>query len=177
MQPDDLIIRLQQKDEVALERLYTMYSESIFGVINTILRDDSVSEEVLQDVFIKVWNHSSSYSSDKGRFFTWILNIARNAAIDKTRSKDFKNQKRNLPGDLFVDIIESKTSFSSKIDAIGIKKYISILKPVCKELIQLLFFKGYTQKETSEALGMPLGTVKTRNRMCIKELRKILFAG
>ena len=174
MQPDDLILRLQKKDEKAFERLYELYSESIFGVINTILRDKASSEEVLQDVFIKVWDNAESYSVKKGRFFTWLLNIARNAAIDKTRSKAYKNQRKNLTQDYFVDILENKSSFSSKIDAIGIKKYIDILEPICKKVIDLLFFKGFTQKEASEELNMPLGTIKTRNRICINKLREIL---
>jgi len=174
MQPDDLILRLQQKDEKAFEQLYSMYSESIFGVINSVLHNTEASEEVLQDVFIKVWDNCASYSSNKGRFFTWLLNIARNAAIDKTRSKSFKNQKKNLTQEYFVDILENKTSFSSKVDAIGIKKYIKKLGEDCKNVIHLLFFKGYTQKEASEELDIPLGTIKTRNRLCINKLIAIL---
>lgn len=73
--------------------------------------------------------------------FTWLLNIARNAAIDKTRSKAFKNKKKNLNHEYFVDILEHKSSFSSKIDAIGIQKYIDILEPICKKVIDLLFLK------------------------------------
>ena len=175
MQPDDLILRLQQKDERAFERLYELYSESIFGVINSVVRDTESAEEILQDVFIKVWDNSNSYSSEKGRFFTWLLNIARNAAIDKTRSKAYKNSKKNLTHEYFVDILEQKSSFSSKIDAIGIQKYIEILEPICKKVIDLLFFKGFTQKEASEELDMPLGTIKTRNRICINKLREILI--
>ena len=174
MQPDELILRLQQKDEKAFERLYTLYSESIFGVINSVLHDTEASEEVLQDVFIKVWDNCKSYSSKKGRFFTWLLNIARNAAIDKTRSKSFKNQKKNLTQEYFVDILENKNSFSTKVDAIGIKKYIKKIGEDCKKVIDLLFFKGYTQKEASEELEIPLGTIKTRNRLCINKLRAIL---
>ena len=174
MQPDELILRLQQKDEKAFERLYTLYSESIFGVINSVLHDTEASEEVLQDVFIKAWDNCESYSSKKGRFFTWLLNIARNAAIDKTRSKSFKNQKKNLTQEYFVDILENKNSFSTKVDAIGIKKYIKKIGEDCKKVIDLLFFKGYTQKEASEELEIPLGTIKTRNRLCINKLRAIL---
>ena len=174
MQPDDLILRLQKKDEKAFERLYELYSESIFGVINSVVRDEGAAEEILQDVFIKVWDNSPSYSSKKGRFFTWLLNIARNAAIDKTRSKAYKNKKKNLTHEYFVDILEHKSSFSSKIDAIGIKKYIEVLEPICKKVIDLLFFKGFTQKEASKELDMPLGTIKTRNRICINKLRELL---
>ena len=174
MQPDQLIARFQQKDESAFAELYARYSENILGVIHSVLHDQELSEEVLQDVFVKAWNNASSYNPQKGRFFTWLLNIARNAAIDKTRSKAFKNNKQNQNAAFFVDILEDKNDFSSKVDAIGIKKYIEVLEPICKKVIHLLFFKGYTQKETAEELDIPLGTVKTRNRICINKLREIL---
>ncbi|WP_299210087.1 sigma-70 family RNA polymerase sigma factor [uncultured Dokdonia sp.] len=174
MQPDQLIARFQQRDESAFAELYERYSENILGVIYSVLHDQELSEEVLQDVFIKAWNNASSYNSQKGRFFTWLLNIARNAAIDKTRSKSFKNNKQNQNAAFFVDILEDKNDFSSKVDAIGIKKYIDVLEPICKKVIHLLFFKGYTQKETAEELDIPLGTVKTRNRICINKLRNVL---
>lgn len=173
-QPDQLIQRFQQKDEGAFAEIYTRYGESLFGVIHSILHDAELSEEVLQDTFVKIWNNASSYSPSKGRFFTWMLNIARNSAIDKTRSKTFKNSKQNQSRAYFVDILEEKSSFTSQMDAIGIKKYIALLEPICKKVIDLLFFKGYTQKEASEELDIPLGTVKTRNRICIKKLREIL---
>ncbi len=174
MQPDQLIARFQQKDESAFAELYARYSENILGVIYSVLHDQELSEEVLQDVFVKAWNSASSYSSQKGRFFTWLLNIARNAAIDKTRSKAFKNSKQNQDAAFFVDTLEDKNDFSLKVDAIGIKKYIEVLEPICKKVIHLLFFKGYTQKETAEELDIPLGTVKTRNRICINKLRDVL---
>jgi len=174
MQPDGLIAELQQQNPKAFERIYERYSESTFGIIYSIVNEKTVAEEVLQDVFIKVWNNAGSYDSSKGRFFTWLLNIARNASIDATRSKSFKNNRKNLTADYFVDILEEKSNFSRKTDAIGIKKYIDVLKPVCKKIIDLLYFKGFTQADASKELDMPLGTLKTRNRNCIKKLREIL---
>ncbi|MCM4156571.1 sigma-70 family RNA polymerase sigma factor [Gramella sp. AN32] len=174
MQQDGLILELQNGNQKAFERIYELYSESVFGIIYSIVNDQKIAEEILQDVFMKIWENASSYNSSKGRFFTWILNIARNASIDQLRSKGHKNRQKNLKAENFVDILESSSNFSSKTDAIGIQKYIDILKPVCKKLIDLLFFKGYTQKETAEELKMPLGTVKTRNRACINQLRGIL---
>ncbi|SHI55463.1 RNA polymerase sigma-70 factor, ECF subfamily [Mesonia phycicola] len=173
-QPDGLIAELQAKNPKAFERIYDRYSESTFGVINSVLKDKHLAEEVLQDVFVKIWNNAESYNSSKGRFFTWVLNIARNAAIDKTRSKAYKNKQKNLKAEYFVDIIEEKNSFSNKIDAIGIQKYINVLKPYCKKIINLLYFQGFTQAEASEELEMPLGTLKTRNRNCMNKLREIL---
>ncbi|MFC5195630.1 MULTISPECIES: RNA polymerase sigma factor [Bizionia] len=174
MQLETLVSQFQDKNEKAFETLYNMYSESMHGVIYNIVRDNDLAEEVMQDVFIKAWNNSASYSSKKGRFFTWILNIARNAAIDKTRSKTFKNSKKNLQADFFVDILEDQDSLNDKTNAIGIKKFVDKLAKKCIEVIELLYFKGYTQKEASETLDMPIGTIKTRNRNCINELRIML---
>ncbi len=171
MQQDLLITQLCQGNEKAFERIYELYSRSIYGIIFSIIRDEEVSEEILQDVFLKIWHEASSYDPEKGRFFTWILNIARNASIDKLRSKEFKNSQMNVKGEYFSDILESGNAVTGKIDAIGLQKYIDILGPMCKKLIDMLFFKGFTQKESAKELQIPLGTVKTRNRMCINKLR------
>lgn len=175
MSLETLVSKFQQKDERAFESLYNMYSESMQGVIYNIVRDQDIAQEVMQDVFIKAWHKAESYNATKGRFFTWILNIARNAAIDKTRSKSFKNSSKNLNSDFFVDIIESQDSLDDSTDAIGIKKFVDKLAKKCIEVIELLYFKGFTQKEASEELNMPIGTIKTRNRNCIKELREAVL--
>lgn len=172
---ETLISQFQKKDEKAFEKLYDMYSNSMHGVIYNIVRDHEIAEEVMQDVFIKVWNKADSYNASKGRFFTWILNIARNAAIDKTRSKAYKNSSKNLNAEFFVDILETSENLNDKMDAIGIGKYVKALGEKCKKIIEYLYFKGYTQKETSEELDIPIGTIKTRNRNCIKDLRAMVL--
>jgi len=174
MQPVQLILQLQNGNEKAFQKIYDMYSENILGVIYTIVQDKTQSEEVMQDVFMKIWNNASSYSEKKGRFFTWILNIARNTAIDKVRSKSYNNDKKNQTIDSFVNIFESKDNISENTNSIDIKNYIKQLEENCKKIIDLLFFKGYTQKEASEELSTPLGTIKTRSRNCINQLRKAL---
>jgi RNA polymerase sigma factor (sigma-70 family) len=175
MDLDQLVRDFQKQDERAFEKLYHMYSNSMHGVIYNIVRDHEIAEEVMQDVFIKAWHKADSYNSSRGRFFTWILNIARNAAIDKTRSKAYKNSGKNLNAEFFVDILETADSLNDKVDAIGIEKYVKALGEKCKKIIEYLYFKGYTQKETSEELDIPIGTIKTRNRNCIKDLRTIVL--
>ncbi|MCM4163076.1 MULTISPECIES: RNA polymerase sigma factor [unclassified Arenibacter] len=172
MELEIIVEQFQKKDAIAFQKLYNMYSENICGVINTIVKNTEVAEEICQDVFMKAWNNAESYNASKGRFFTWILNIARNAAIDEIRSKSYKNNKKNLSADYFVGILESVTdNEDGKEDIIGLKKLLVDLKEKCIKIIELLYFKGLTQKEVSEELDIPLGTVKTRNRSCISQIR------
>lgn len=172
MELEIIVEQFQKKDAIAFQKLYNMYSENICGVINTIVKNTEVAEEICQDVFMKAWNNAESYNASKGRFFTWILNIARNAAIDEIRSKSYKNSKKNLSADYFVGILESVTdNEDGKEDIIGLKKLLVDLKEKCIKIIELLYFKGLTQKEVSEELDIPLGTVKTRNRSCISQIR------
>lgn len=175
MQLELLISKFQQKDEQAFAKLYDMYADSMHGVIYNIVRDHGIAEELVQDVFIKCWNNAETYSAEKGRFFTWILNISRNAAIDKTRSKAFKNSKKNLEAEYFVDILHHSDRLEKQTDAIGIKKFVDQLAKKCIEVIELLYFRGFTQKEAAETLDMPIGTIKTRNRNCIQQLRTIVL--
>lgn len=174
MQHDHLIVQLQAGNEKSFEKIYQLYSRSLYGIIYSIIRDEKISEEILQDVFLKIWENAASYNADRGRFFTWILNIARNASIDRIRSKDFKDRQTDLKVDSFTDIWEARSSAAGRLDSIGLQKYIDLLEPLCKKLIDLLFFKGYTQQETAQELQIPLGTVKTRNRVCIDKLRSNL---
>ena len=134
---ETLISQFQKKDEKAFEKLYNMYSDSMHGVIYNIIRDNEIAEEVMQDVFIKAWNKSDTYNSSKGRFFTWILNIARNAAIDKTRSKAYKNSAKNLNVEFFVDILETSENLNDKMDTIGLGKYVKALGDKCKKIIEI----------------------------------------
>lgn len=169
MQPDLLILRLQEQDEKAFQRIYELYSPSLLGIIYSITRDKSVSQELLQDVFLKVWEKSDSFNPQKGRFFTWLLNIARNTAIDQLRSRDVKNNDKTVSLSQLHHIFEAETQADA--DHIGLQKYIDVLEPLCRKIIELLFFRGFTQKESAATLEMPLGTLKTKNRNCINQIR------
>jgi RNA polymerase sigma-70 factor (ECF subfamily) len=172
MQLEILIERFQQKDTQAFKRLHEMYAQNICGVINTIVNDEVLAQELCQDVFLKVWNNAQTYNASKGRFFTWLLNIARNTAIDEVRSKSYKNQKKNLPADYFVGMLEEAEEDEPRVDPKTLKKLVLNLKEKCIQIIELLYFKGFTQKDAAKELQIPLGTVKTRNRACISQIRE-----
>ena len=166
------MLALRQREKIAVEALYDMYSASLFGVISRIVIDTAVAEDVLQDTFVKIWNSFSSYNTEKGRLFTWMVNIARNLAIDKIRSKDFKNQGKNQELENNVTFIDEQRNTVYKPELLGIKDLVETLKPEQKSILDLVYFKGYTHVEAADELGVPLGTIKTRLRMAIIELRK-----
>ncbi len=174
MTQEDLLPQIYKKDDRAFTLLYDMYSKSLFAVIHNLISDTEEAEDALQETFVKIWKNIDSYNESKGRFYTWILNIARNTAIDKLRSKGFNNSRKNLSSDNFVHLLDDTNKLTQKIDTIGIKEFIKKLKPKCIRIIDLLFFKGYTQQEAADELEIPLGTVKTQNRNCINDLRNFL---
>jgi RNA polymerase sigma factor (sigma-70 family) len=163
---------LRHHEKIAVEALYDMYSSSLYGVISRIIIDTAVAEDVLQETFVKIWHSFASYSTEKGRLFTWMVNIARNLAIDKLRSKDFKNQNKNQELEINVTFIDEQRNTVYKPELLGVKELVQTLKPEQKLILELVYFKGYTHVEAAEELGIPLGTIKTRLRMAIQELRK-----
>ena len=169
---EELVLSLQHREKIAVEALYDMYSASLFGVISRIINDTAIAEDVLQETFVKIWHSFSSYSTEKGRLFTWMVNIARNLAIDKIRSKDFKNQNKNQEIENNVTSIDEQNSTVYKPELMGVKDLVQTLKPEQKSIIDLVYFKGYTHVEAADELGIPLGTIKTRLRMGIQQLRK-----
>ena len=173
--PENLLIEgLCKKDVQCLEALYDKYSAALFGVILRIVQDQSDAEELLQECFLKVWNKVETFDHKKGRLFTWMLNIARNAAIDFTRSKRYRKNEKNQPLLNFYSYSE-KLSEQMPVDQIGLKEIVEKLKPEQKAIIDLLYFKGYSQSEAAVKLGIPLGTVKTRVRAAIRILKNLTY--
>jgi RNA polymerase sigma factor (sigma-70 family) len=169
---DELVLALKNREKIAIEALYDMYSSSLYGVISRIIIDTATAEDVLQETFVKIWHSFSSYSTEKGRLFTWMVNVARNLAIDKIRSKDFKNQNKNQDLENNVTFIDEQRNTVYKPELLGIKELVETLKPDQKSILDLVYFKGYTHVEAADELGIPLGTIKTRLRMAIQQLRK-----
>jgi RNA polymerase sigma-70 factor, ECF subfamily len=165
---------LKQRDSKAFEYLYDNYSGALYNIVQQIIGDVELSNDVLQDVFLNIWRKIESYDSIKGRLFTWMLNITRNAAIDVLRSKSYQNSQKNQSISDQTDFdIGGKTS-QLNIDNIGVRKVLEKLKADHRVLIELAYFKGYTHEEIAEIQSIPLGTVKTRIRSALIQLREHL---
>jgi len=166
----ELVTALRQKDSGAFTYLYDHYSAALYSVIRQIVTDVELGNDVLQESFLNIWRRMDSYDETKGRLFTWMLNIARNAAIDKTRSKSFQQGQKQVP----LDAELNHPGIRPGIDDIGLKKLIYKLKEEQRQLIDLSYFQGYTHEQIAQALHIPLGTVKTRIRSALTQLRALL---
>jgi len=169
----ELIALLKQRDEKAFSYLYDNYSGALYSIILQILENTELASDVLQEVFINIWRKIDTYDPAKGRLYTWMLNISRNASIDQLRSKNYQNSQKNQSIPENVDAFGG-SSIQMSIDSIGLKKMLEKLKMEQRVLIELAYFKGYTHEEIAEMEDIPLGTVKTRIRNALIQLRTLL---
>jgi RNA polymerase sigma factor (sigma-70 family) len=168
----ELVHLLQQRSQQGFNYLYDNYSGALLSVIMGIITDTDLANDVLQEVFVKIWKQIESYDSTKGKLFTWMLNIARNASIDTTRSKGYQNNQQNQ--ELTEVHYDVGGSTQVATDTIGLKKLVYNLKEEYRTLIELSYFQGFTQDEISKMLNLPLGTVKTRLRTALNQLRTVI---
>ena len=170
----ELVLRLENRDQQAFAYLYDNYAPALNGVIFKMVDDKELAEDLLQEVFIKIWNNFNNYDSGKGRLFTWMINLTRNLTIDTLRSKGYKKQRKIHTDENSVNNLSDNSKGAEQFDTIGIRKHLTLLKNDQKQIIDLAYFAGLTQDEIAKSLGIPLGTVKTRMRAAIMELRKLL---
>lgn len=166
---DEMIVRLlQDSKKEGLSLLYDKYASALYGVIYRVLQNTEAAEEVLQDTVLKIWNNALKYDAAKGNLLTWIVNIARNAAIDRVRLKSF-----NVKNEKIEDISFVLSEAGLNPETIGLKDLTKKLNPEQRAIVDLIYFKGYTQSEAAEALEIPLGTVKSRLYAAINRLREM----
>ena len=171
----ELVAALKERNNQAFAFLYDHYAGALYSIIRQIITDNSeLAGDVLQEVFINIWRKIESYDQTKGRLFTWMLNIARNASIDTLRSKSYQNSQKNqeLPENVYKGASNQTTQ--QNVDNIGLKKVLEKLKPEHRVLVELAYFKGFTHEEIAEMMTIPLGTVKTRIRNALLQLREYL---
>jgi RNA polymerase sigma factor (sigma-70 family) len=170
----DLVFALKERNSQAYSYLYDHYGGALYSIILQILKDADLANDILQEVFTNIWRKIETYDPAKGRLFTWMLNIARNASIDTLRSKSYQNARKNQ--DLSESVYKRTGSqlVQPNIDYIGLKKVLEKLRTDYRVLIELAYFKGYTHEEIAEIEHIPLGTVKTRIRTALSQLREYL---
>lgn len=170
----NIVLRLlRQRNEDGMRQLFQHYGAALMAIIQPIVVKDEVAEEVFHDVLLKIWQNIDQYEDGKSRLFTWMARIARNAAIDKVRSKAYRKSGKT---DVIDDSVSRRKELSQtpSTDQIGIAGLLKHLDENHRAIIDLLYLKDFTQSETAKELGLPLGTVKTRARRAIRQLRELL---
>ncbi|NHA02687.1 sigma-70 family RNA polymerase sigma factor [Mucilaginibacter sp. HC2] len=174
--PENVLIQdLKKRNHRGISALYDMYSAALFGVISRIISDTHLSEDILQETFIRIWQAIDQYDTEKGRLFTWMVNIARNLAIDRLRSKSYRNDAKTSELEACEDI-GYIIDLDRKVDYFTIKNVSVQLSLKEQKVIDLIYFQGYTHVETADTLQIPLGSVKTVLCRAVRRLRGFYHA-
>jgi len=166
----EIVSLLERGDKKAINLLYENYADTLYGVIKKIITDDDTAQDVLQESFVKIWRYSKKYDATKAKLFTWLYRIAYNTAIDKVRSLKTKSDNEVQ---IETSSVYKITSNELNQDVLDIKKHLETLDEKYQIVLHALFFEGMTQQEASEELDIPLGTIKSRLKIGLRELKKI----
>ncbi|WP_298931189.1 RNA polymerase sigma factor [uncultured Allomuricauda sp.] len=165
-----IVSLLAEKDDKAISLLYDNYGDTLFGVAYKVVRDEDLAQDVLQESFIKIWKKADSYDPSKAKLFTWLFRITRNTAIDKLRSVNNKSDK-----EVQIDVSDVYNLGVNGIrpEFMDVQDNLEKIESKYQIVLEALFFQGMTQQEASEELDIPLGTVKSRLKIGLRELGKI----
>lgn len=169
----DLLLRVAEGDQSAFAQLYDMLSSRVFGLILRVLVNHSQSEEVLQEVFLEIWQSASRFAPNKGQGRSWVFTIAHRRAVDRVRASQASADRDVRAG--LRDIGVAHDSVAEQVE-LGIDggRVVEALKNIPesqRETIVLAYYGGYSQSEIATLVGAPLGTIKTRMRDGLTRLR------
>jgi RNA polymerase sigma-70 factor, ECF subfamily len=179
---EQLMTRLDGPEvEVALSKLYDRYIRTVYGVGIKILGDRSSAEELVQEVFLKVWRSSGTFDPSRASFSTWLYRVTRSCALDLYRKR--AHRVHQIP-DGETHVVTTRDSSAGPQEVVDeswlswrVSRALEVLDAPHKEVINLAYFEGFSQREISERTGVPLGTVKSRTANAFKKLRRELAVG
>ncbi|CAM4373150.1 RNA polymerase, sigma subunit, ECF family [Pedobacter westerhofensis] len=167
-----LLKGLKENSEPAFRNLYYNYKSALLAIILKMMKNKEEAEDILQETFINISKNLHLYDPDKGRLFTWMARVARNKTLDNLKSPSARHSIHQLDvEELDEDILRPLQISCFNVEAIGLKTLTDGLNASQRKVIDFIYFNGYTHLEVAEALNVPLGTVKTRNRMAMNTLR------
>jgi len=172
----ELVMRLRQRDGAALAALYDRYARSVYSLVLSIVRDRSVAEDITQELFVQLWQFPELYDGARGAFAPWFLRAARNRAIDavrrRQRDRSLSERLWTLAQDAEHEDPDEQVTLGD--DAARIRQALAGLAVEQRQVLELAYFGGLSQREIAERLGIPLGTVKTRVRTALRRLAEAL---
>ena len=175
-----LLQRLSYRDLEAFRSLYDRYGDLVYSAVLRIVRDVHIAQDMVQEVFLRIWRRPESYVAQRGRFSTWLISVARNRAVDEVRARNRRyrhetaspeQQERELPSSDDNDpALTAELADQRRL----VLAALADLPPEQRQVIELAYFGGLTQQEIAQKLSQPLGTVKTRIRLGMQKLRTAL---
>lgn len=171
----ELVHAIARGDEQAFASLFDRYSSTLLGFLIRILNSKAEAEDVLQEVFVQVWQHAPSYDATRGRVLTWLITIARNRAIDRLRALDSRESTAiKSTKEIVEDALSAVDEAIQSEQAEMVRHALSQIPEIQRDALLLAYFERLSQSEIAERVGIPLGTVKTRIRSGLKKLRSLL---
>ncbi len=171
-----LLAQVARGETAAFEQLYARYAGPVHGVIRKVLRDEAQSEEVTQEVFVEVWRTAARYDPERGSIRAWMVMMARRRAIDRVRSEQAAGDRelRVAAGTSTPEYDEVSETVELRLQQQQVRRCLETLTRLQRQSVELAFYRGYTHREVSDVLSVPLGTVKTRLRDGLIRLRDCL---
>ena len=175
----DLLARITKRERAAFEQLYTRYSNILYATAMKFLKEDADAQDVVQDVFIQIWDKAKLYDPAKGKPLTWALTMTRNRSIDRIRAIQRRTRLRDdfekeTVADESAGIREALSGVDASERTQILRDAVGRLSPEQRKVIDLAFFGGLTQSEIADRLGEPLGTIKARARRGLMKLKELL---
>ncbi|HXG42612.1 MAG TPA: sigma-70 family RNA polymerase sigma factor [Dehalococcoidia bacterium] len=172
---EELMAAVMERHPRALEGIYDRYGAVVYSLARRILGDAHRAEDVVQDVFLRLWDRPQLYVASRGQLLTWLLTMARNRAIDQLRAQGRQQRFLRSPAGAQVEAQDPAEQAHWALQRQQVLAALAHLPPEQREAVELAYFRGLTHREIAEATGLPLGTVKTRIRLAMQKLRALLL--
>ena len=173
----DLIERVSGGDHRAFSELYRRYSASAFGLARRILGDQTMAEEVLQEVFLSLWRRAGAFDPARGSLRSWLFAQIHHRSVDVVRREEAERRRSRTTIDLEasdedVENVIEESWLTSRRE--NVRSALAGLSPAQRQVIELAYYGGLTQTQVADAMGVPLGTVKSRTLAAMRRLRQLL---
>jgi RNA polymerase sigma factor (sigma-70 family) len=171
-----LICAVARQDRAAFKQLYDRVCPKLFAILPRILRNRATAEDVLQDVFSKIWQNAESFSAETGPPIGWLISIARNRAIDVLRLKNPAQPSADDWGDLFAEIAEPSDREADMMNIAALRHCLGTIEEPARSCILLAYYEGYSREELARRFDRPVNTIKTWLHRSLATLKSCLEA-
>lgn len=168
------LLRVARGDREAIAELYDRHATLVYSVALRVTRDDALAQDVVQDVFVTAWRKAALYDHERAGVATWLATIARNRAVDRLRAEHRDRQQPGELPELESDDVPLDAALLDGERSTAVRQSLAAMPPRQREVLELMYFRGLSQSEVAERLGVPLGTVKSRAFHGLQRLRELL---